>query len=268
MTTITERPVSDGGAAVLYTLTNRHGMEVTVSTRGAAVVSVLVPDREGCMADVAAGCPGAVSGPGGEGFSQKIWKAKVVESDHGKAVAMLYVSPDGEDGRPGVLRATAVFTLTALGELILSYWAAGDRDMTCDLSNRLCLNLGGREGGRALQELQLFGRPVPNAGPDASALLDFSGPRPLDSGLAAHYRALGNEPSQEPQACALLHHPENGRYVFCRTTAPGVQVSWDLEENGLCVKPCQPPQSPLPLLRAGEPFDSVTICQFGVRGRG
>lgn len=54
MTEITSRPFfqTEKGQAVLYTMKNSRGMEVEVSSFGAAVAAVRVPDREGRFADV------------------------------------------------------------------------------------------------------------------------------------------------------------------------------------------------------------------------
>lgn len=57
MTEVTSRPffqTGDGGA-VLYTMKNSRGMEADISSFGAAVVAVRVPDREGVPADVVLG---------------------------------------------------------------------------------------------------------------------------------------------------------------------------------------------------------------------
>lgn len=45
----------DGQAVELYTLTNRNGMKLAVSTYGAKLVQLWVPDREGKLADVITG---------------------------------------------------------------------------------------------------------------------------------------------------------------------------------------------------------------------
>lgn len=57
MTEITSKPFfpTEDGEAILYTMKNSRGMEVDVSSFGAAIVAVRVPDREGRCADVVLG---------------------------------------------------------------------------------------------------------------------------------------------------------------------------------------------------------------------
>jgi aldose 1-epimerase len=45
----------DGRAVELYTLTNSQGVKVTITTYGATVVSIVVPDKTGAMDDIALG---------------------------------------------------------------------------------------------------------------------------------------------------------------------------------------------------------------------
>src|SRR5437764_10666408 len=45
----------DGEEVDLYTLTNKNGVEVAISTYGGAVVSLKVPDRNGKLADAVLG---------------------------------------------------------------------------------------------------------------------------------------------------------------------------------------------------------------------
>lgn len=49
---ITERPF---GSATLYTLTNRHGVQVEITNWGATLVAVRTPDRHGHIADILLG---------------------------------------------------------------------------------------------------------------------------------------------------------------------------------------------------------------------
>ncbi|MYM39351.1 aldose epimerase family protein [Duganella qianjiadongensis] len=48
-------PLPDGRAATLYTLRNRHGMQVSISNLGGVITSILVPDRQGQLGDVCLG---------------------------------------------------------------------------------------------------------------------------------------------------------------------------------------------------------------------
>jgi len=45
----------DGKKVTLYTMENKNGMKVSVADYGATIVHIIVPDREGKMADVALG---------------------------------------------------------------------------------------------------------------------------------------------------------------------------------------------------------------------
>lgn len=47
--------MTDGTPVDLYTLTNANGLQVAITTYGGAVVSLLVPDREGMLGDIALG---------------------------------------------------------------------------------------------------------------------------------------------------------------------------------------------------------------------
>ncbi len=59
---------SDGQSADLYTLTNKHGMEVTVTNFGATVVSISVPDKKGKAGDVTLGHTTAAEYEAGKGY--------------------------------------------------------------------------------------------------------------------------------------------------------------------------------------------------------
>src|SRR5262245_784547 len=51
----------DGTSVELYTLRNRHGLEVRVMTYGGIIVSLRVPDRQGQFDDIALGYDHAAS---------------------------------------------------------------------------------------------------------------------------------------------------------------------------------------------------------------
>jgi aldose 1-epimerase len=60
--------LSDGQSADLYTLTNKHRMEVTITNFGATVVSLKVPDKSGKFGDVVLGYDTAGEYQTGKGY--------------------------------------------------------------------------------------------------------------------------------------------------------------------------------------------------------
>ena len=191
--------VASGEKTDLYVLTNGRGMTVAITTFGATVVSIKVPDRAGKFADVVLGFDTAkeyedgtahIGGTIGRyanriahgtfvlagktytlpknngentlhggliGFDKKVWSAKEVPSKEGVAVEFTYVSPDGEEGFPGTMTATVVFTLmNAKNELRIEYSASTDKPTVVNLTNHSYFNLAGQGNGDILsQTLQL-----------------------------------------------------------------------------------------------------------------
>ena len=171
----------DFGDHELYVLKNRNGLEVGVITLGAAVQSILVPDRNGVFADVVVGYDtpeeyladtefvGALAGRyanriGGAKFSidGKEYNITVNEGKntlHGgeglhhkrfdavstgeSSVSLSLVDPDGADGFPGKLEILVRYKLTDDNELVIDYRAQSDKDTVINLTNHSYFNLAG-----------------------------------------------------------------------------------------------------------------------------
>jgi len=184
---------ADGKTAELYTLKNKNGMQVSITNFGAAVVSIMVPDKAGKMADVALGYDdlagyelnknylGVLVGRYGnriahgkfnidgveytlaknngdnslhggiKGFNKALWDAKDVSKGGEAAVEMKYVSKDGEEGYPGNLSVTVVYTLTNKNELKIDYSATTDKKTVVNLTNHTYFNLAGQGNGDILK---------------------------------------------------------------------------------------------------------------------
>ena len=171
-------------------------MSCEVITYGAALRSLTVPAREGRSIDVVLGYDraedyasgdnpyfGAVVGRfdnriggsafdlgdmhyalpanegenhlhgGPDGFGQRIW---TVESESENAVTLSLISPDGDAGYPGTLKAEVTYTLTS-DALRLDYQAVSDKDTLCNLTNHAYFNLAGHDsGGIEKQTIRLF----------------------------------------------------------------------------------------------------------------
>jgi len=227
---------ADGKTADLYTLKNKNGMQVSITNFGATVVSIIVPDKAGKMADVALGyddlagyelnknylgvlvgrygnriAHGKFSIDGAEytlaknngdnslhggikGFNKAMWEAKEVSKGGEPAVEMKYVSKDGEEGYPGNLFVTVVYTLTNKNELKIDYSATTDKKTVVNLTNHTYFNLAGQGSGDILKH---------------DLMINADTFTPVDSGLI---------PTGE------LKKVEGTPFDFRRTTAIGARI--------------------------------------------
>lgn len=186
-------PAGKKGTADIYRLTNSSGAWVELSTLGAGILSIVVPDIDGRMDDVVTGygdiadylydgpCMGKVpgryanriakgnfcldgkqytltvnNGPnalhgGPEGFQNQLWKA-VTEGDD---VVMTHISPDGDEGYPGELRAEVRYRWTEDNELHITFKATTDRPTVVNLTNHVYFNLRG-EGNDGILSHELL----------------------------------------------------------------------------------------------------------------
>ncbi len=75
-----------------------------------------------------------------KGFDKVVWAAKPADSPNGPALHLSYLSKDGEEGYPGNLSVTAVYTLTNDNALRLDFEATTDKDTVCNLTHHTYFN--------------------------------------------------------------------------------------------------------------------------------
>lgn len=182
------------GEIAIFRLANAAGAYVDVCTVGAGITSVVVPDRDGRMADVALGyadyadyigdgaCMGKTPGrfanriAGGrftlDGTSYRLAVNNGPNHLHGgptgfanclwlgrtdgDSVVFTRVSPDGEEGYPGTLAARVVYTWDDDCCLSIALEAACDAPTVVNLTNHTYWNLAGEAAGSVLgHELRL-----------------------------------------------------------------------------------------------------------------
>ncbi|MCC8035478.1 MAG: galactose mutarotase [Rikenellaceae bacterium] len=178
----------EGEAVVLYTLTNSSGAQVKLTNIGAAVVSVVVPDREGSMEDVVLGYDrysyyfndGSGMGKTIGRFANRIGGGKFTLDGaeytlpltgqnvtlHGgpqgfanriwesrveeDKVVFSLVSPDGDQGFPGELGVEAVYSWDDDCRLEITLMSASDAPTVVNLTNHCYFNLAGHSAGSVL----------------------------------------------------------------------------------------------------------------------
>ncbi|MCX7032076.1 MAG: galactose mutarotase [Spirochaetes bacterium] len=80
---------------------------------------------------------------GVNGFDKVLWKARAFRGKNAAGVRFDYVSRDGEEGYPGTVKATVVYSLTDDSELSLEYRATTDKPTPVNLTNHAYWNLTG-----------------------------------------------------------------------------------------------------------------------------
>ncbi|MBO9707923.1 MAG: galactose mutarotase [Caulobacter sp.] len=81
---------------------------------------------------------------GATGFDKVVWKVLDTKSNASSAsVTLGYVSPDGDQGYPGAVTATATYALDEQNQLTVSYGATTDKPTIVNMSNHALFNLAG-----------------------------------------------------------------------------------------------------------------------------
>lgn len=189
------RSLSPAGEITLVNITNPSGASVTLSSLGAGITAINVPDRDGRLADVVLGykdpaswmadgpCAGKVPGRyanrialghftiDGTEYSLAVNNGPnalhggptgfqnriwAVETIGDDTVKFTYTSADGEEGYPGNLTATAIYHWSDNNELTLTLRAFTDAPTVVNLTNHAYFNLAGEGSGSVLsQKLRL-----------------------------------------------------------------------------------------------------------------
>jgi len=88
-----------------------------------------------------------------KGFDKVVWTAHQLTTKAGPAVALTYLSKDGEEGYPGNLTANVVYTLTNNDELKIDYTVTTDKDTVHNLTHHSYFNLAGEGNGDILNHV-------------------------------------------------------------------------------------------------------------------
>ena len=239
---------------------------------------------------------------GVKGFDKVLWEAEPVKTADAVGVKFTYLSKDGEEGYPGNLKVTAVYTLNNANEYKAEFSATTDKPTVVNLAHHTYWNLLGNAAGDVLgHELMLAADkftpvdpgliPTGELKPVAGTPMDFSKPTPIGAHIAQvdggydHNWVLRNQDGKVALA-AMLYEPKNGRVLEILTDQPGIQfyagnfldgsvkgkggVAYQ-KHYGLCLEtqhyPDSPnhPEFPSVVLRPGQTYHHVMIHKFTTR---
>lgn len=299
MTTTSEIVKSQSGDITLYTVTNDNGAIVELSSLGAGIVRIVVPDRDGKIDDIVIGyknpadyladgpCAGKTpgryanriargnfsldgkeynlpinNGPnhlhgGPDGFQNRIWDAEDLGNG---TIRFSIISPDGDAGYPGEVKASVTYTWDNDNTLTINYDASTDAPTVINLTNHSYFNLCGHDAGarKAMDQLLKLNAsywlptddtliPEGEVAPVAGTPMDFTKERPVGldifpadvlpstETLIADFPAirfgkgydncwLADNQTGEVAEIATLTDSSTGRKLIVLTDQPAVQV--------------------------------------------
>lgn len=276
----------NGQKVDLYTLTNGRGMTARITNYGAFLVDLIVPDRSGKKANVVLGYDnveayshgttyGAVigrfanriggaqftvegktyhlkanAGPnnihgGPVGFSYHLYNATMMDGPSPSLILNM-ISPDGDQGFPGNLNFTVIYTLKADNTLRIDYRATTDKPTVLNITNHSYFNLKGAGNGDVLgHRLQVFSDVVTPTDANHMATgevmniagtgFDFTKPKPLGKDINGPDPAIVATPGYDInfivkgpmgklREAAKVTEPSTGRVMDVWTTQPGIQL--------------------------------------------
>ncbi len=245
--------------------------------------------------------PNALHG-GIKGFDKVVWEPKILATVDGPGLELRYVSKDGEEGYPGNLTVTAVYSLTEDNALKLDYTATTDKDTVVNLTQHSYFNLA--QKGDVLGHVVMM--PAEKFTPVDSTLIptgirsvagtpfDFRTPTAIGArikqddeqlkfGNGYDHNWVFNKQTGQLTLLARVTEPTSGRVLEVLSTEPGLQFysgnfldgtitgkgGWTYQfRNGFCMEPQHFPDSPnhpeFPsvVLKPGQVYRNTIVYRF------
>lgn len=287
----------DGKKTDLFILKNNKGCEVAVTNYGGSLVGIMVPDKNGAFANVIQGhdnIQDAINSPepflstlvgrygnriakgkftlngkeynlainngpnhlhgGPTGFHARVWDAEQLTEN---SLKLHYLSADGEEGFPGNLDMTVVYTFTDENELIIDYTGNTDKTTVVNMTNHGFFSLTGIANPTpTIEDLECeinadFYIPIDDTSIPTGEIesvkdtpFDFTTPHAVGERIDAdhiqtkrgagydHCFVLNKKQPGELSFAARVVEPKSGRTMEVYTTEPGVQVYTDNWADG------------------------------------
>jgi len=178
---------------------------------------------------------------GRNGWYSKVWKSEIVTKSKQPAVKFSLVSPDMEEGFPGTINVSVVYTWTNKNEIVIDYAATTDKKTVINLTNHAYFNLHGVGKGPIFDHILTLNAstytplnatqiPTGEIKSVKGTPFDFTTPQPIGYKIGEsfenatfngydHNYALDNKGKVD----ATVYDPISGRVMEVITNEPGMQ---------------------------------------------
>ena len=242
---------------------------------------------------------------GDAGYDKVVWDARPIRRRNEVGVRFQYTSKDGEEGYPGTVRVTAIYTLTNNNELKIELIARSDAPTPVNLTNHCYWNLAGAGSGSILDhQLQVTSDeylavddtliPTGKMVAVKGSPLDFTTPHAIGERLKQIPEIEGLPQGYDHcfvirrgkaglSLAARVVDPSSGRTMEIHTTQPGLQLysgnfldgtegSGGFQQyEGFCLETQHYPDSPnqpgfpSTILNPGKKYHHTTVHVFSAR---
>ena len=232
------------------------------------------------------------------GFDKVMWIAKTDIKDNSASLILKYFSRDMEEGYPGNLKISVIYTLTNDNELDIEYSANTDKKTIINLTNHSYFNLTGEKENIDSHLLKINSKeyipvdsnliPIGQFENVSNSPFDFNQYKPIGKEINATNNQLSigngydhcwvlNKKYNEYGFSASLYDKISGRLLEIYSDQPGIQVYSGnylsdpfIKRQGICLETQHYPDSPnqknypSTLLNPNEEYYSKTSFKFMV----
>jgi aldose 1-epimerase len=242
-------------------------------------------------------------GPGG--WHSVVWDAEIIKDSKAPSVKFSYLSPDLEQGFPGAVKVSVVYTWTDNNEIVMNYSWSTDKKTVVNVTNHAYFNLHGAGNGDILDHVLTLKAsaftpvdsvmiPTGEIRPVAGTPFDFNTPHTIGERIGEKYDQLilgrGYDHNfvldNKEEVDVMVYEPTSGRVLEVITDQPGMQLYTGNfldgtkkghggtpfnHRSGFCLEsghyPDSPnhPDFPATVINPGETLSSTTIYRFSVK---
>ena len=232
------------------------------------------------------------------GFDKKVWESNPYKIDGESGVELNYLSPDGEEGFPGNLKARIIYRLTDNNEFYTEYFATTDKPTHVNMTNHSYFNLSGKNDIYDQRVLILADKITETDGnilPTGKLIdvkntpYDFTKMHPIgdrikETEVGYDHCYVFDKPENNMAPAAKVYDPNSGRVMEVFTSYPSIQFYTGNYLEGIIGKggkvyqnhaafcletqnlpdACNKPEFPSTLLNPGDLYSHVTVLRFGI----